>query len=132
MGSLVARIVLWTTLTGRQFSNAVSLSPHVRESMKVLDSGSRPLDSGFQLSVFRNPYHSGFWIPNHCGFRIPNHCEFWIPVLWIPDSNSKKLLDSRFSYMGRLLGLKPTKKGTYNYTNEKPKSYHTRACEKIQ
>ena len=38
--------------------------------MKVLDSGSRPLDSGFQLSGFRNPYHSGFQIPNHCGFRI--------------------------------------------------------------
>ena len=60
----------------------------VRESMKVLDSGSRPLDSGFQLSGFRNPYHSGFRIPNHCGFRIP--------VLWIPDSNSKNLLDSGF------------------------------------
>ena len=30
-------------------------SPHLRESMKVLDSGSRPLDSEFQISGFRNP-----------------------------------------------------------------------------
>ena len=64
--------------------------------MKVLHSGSRLLDSGFQLSGFRNPYHSGFRIPYHSGFRIPSHCGFRIPVLWIPDSNSKHLLDSRF------------------------------------
>ena len=63
-------------------------SPHLRESMKVLDSGSRPLDSEFQISGFRIPYHRGF--------RIPNHCRFRIPVLWIPDSNSKNLLDSGF------------------------------------
>ena len=76
-------------------------SPHLRESMKVLDSGSQPLDSEFQISGFWNPCHSGFRIPYHRGFRIPNHCRFRIPVLWIPDSNSKNLLDSGFSYMGR-------------------------------
>ena len=56
-------------------------SPHVRESTKVLDSGSQSLDSGsqhldsgFQLldSGFQN---SGFRIPyQSSGFRIPNHC----------------------------------------------------------
>ena len=60
---------------------ALNTSPHVRESMKILDSQSRPLDSGFQLSGFRNPYHSGFRIPNHCGFRIPT-----AKICWIPDS----------------------------------------------
>ena len=58
----------------------IFLSPHVRESTKVLDSGSQPLDSGFQPS----------------GFRIPK--PLWIPdsSLWIPDSNNKNLLDSGF------------------------------------
>ena len=63
-------------------------SPPVRESMKVLDSGTRSLDSRFQLSGFRNPYHSGFRIPNHYGFRIPT-----VKICWISDSG--------FSYMGR-------------------------------
>ena len=74
----------------------ILFSPYVRESMKVLDSGSRPLDSGFQLSGFRNRYHSGFQIPNivdsgfqSSGFRIPT-----AKICWIPDSG--------FSYMGRL------------------------------
>ena len=65
--------------------------------MKVLDSGSRPLDSGFQLSGFRNPYHHGFRIPylivdsgfqtivdsgfQSSGFRIPT-----AKICWIPDS----------------------------------------------
>ena len=48
----------------------MSCSPHVRESTKVLDSGSQPLDSGFQ------PF----------GFRIP--------TFWIPDS--KTIVDSGF------------------------------------
>ena len=53
-------------------------SPHVRESTKVLDSGSQPLDSnpldsGFQHSGFRIPYQSGDpGFQNHCGFRIPD------------------------------------------------------------
>ena len=74
----------------------------VRESTKVLDSGSQPLvsgsqhlDSGFQPSGFRIPYQSGFQIPNHCGFRILVSV-FRIPtekICWIPDSG--------FSYMGR-------------------------------
>ena len=44
-------------------------SPHVRESMTVLDSGFHPvdsgfrvLDSGFQLSGFRIPKRTGFQI----------------------------------------------------------------------
>ena len=75
-------------------------SPDVRESTKVLDSGSQlldsgsqHLDSGFQPFGFRIPT---FWIPYQSGFRIPNHCGFWIP-----DSNSKNLLNSGFSYVGR-------------------------------
>ena len=74
----------------------ILFSPYVRESVKVLYSGSRPLDSGFQLSGFRNRYHSGFQIPNivdsgfqSSGFRIPT-----AKICWIPDSG--------FSYMGRL------------------------------
>ena len=45
------------------------MSPHVRESMTVLDSGFHPvdsgfrvLDSGFQLSGFRIPKRTGFQI----------------------------------------------------------------------
>ena len=47
----------------------ISLSPHVRESMTVVDSGLHPvdsgfraLDSGFQLSGFRIPKRAGFQI----------------------------------------------------------------------
>ena len=39
-----------------------SVSPHVRESMTVLDSGFHPVDSGFQLSGFRIPKRAGFQI----------------------------------------------------------------------
>ena len=35
-------------------------SPHVRESMTVLDSGFRAVDSGFQPSGFRIPERAGF------------------------------------------------------------------------
>ena len=44
-------------------------SPHVRESMTVLDSGFHPVDSGFRLldSGFQL---SGFWIPKRAGFQI--------------------------------------------------------------
>ena len=38
------------------------LSPDVRESMTVLDSGFHDMDSGFQ--------HSGFRIPKRAGFQI--------------------------------------------------------------
>ena len=64
------------------------LSPYVRESTKVLGSGSQPLDSGFHTKV-----DSGF------------QTMLWIldSSVWIPDSNSKNLLDSGFSYMGRPL-----------------------------
>ena len=89
------------------FVLAQSVSPHVIESTKVLDSGSQP-------PRFRIPA-SGFWIPT---FWIPDsnlldsgfHTKAvdsgfqTIVDLWIPDSNSKNLLDSgfRFSYMGRV------------------------------
>ena len=70
--------------------HASTYSPHVRESTKVLDSGSQPLDSGFQPFGFRIPT---FWIPDSkplwiSGFRIPT-----AKICWIPDSG--------FSYMGR-------------------------------
>ena len=44
-------------------------SPHVRESMTVLDSGFRPVDSGFRVldSGFQ---FSGFRIPKRAGFQI--------------------------------------------------------------
>ena len=82
-------------------------SSHVRESTKVLDSGSQPLDSGsqhldsgFQPFGFRIPT---FWIPDSIPKWIPDSKPLWIPnsSLWIPDSNSKDLLDSGLSYMGR-------------------------------
>ena len=45
------------------------VSPHVRESMTVLDSGFHPADSGFRLldSGFQL---SGFRIPKRAGFQI--------------------------------------------------------------
>ena len=55
-------------------------SPDVRESTKVLDSGSQHLDSGFQPFGFRIPT---FWIPD----SIPK---------WIPDSKPLWILDSGF------------------------------------
>ena len=54
---------------GREFQGTKSreISPHVRESRRVLDSGFhtvdsgfRVLDSGFQLSGFRIPKRAGF------------------------------------------------------------------------
>ena len=91
----------------------LDFSPHVRESTKVLDSGSQPLPaSGFWIPTLWIPdsnlldsrfhtkaVHSGF--QNHCGFRIPVS-GFRIPtakISWIPDSG--------FSYMRR--GLLPDK-----------------------
>ena len=75
----------------------------VRESTKVLDSGSQHLDSGFQPFGFRIPT---FWIPDSIPKWIPDSKPLWIPdsSVWIPDSNSKHLLDSRFwiLYMGQL------------------------------
>ena len=79
------------------------VSPHVRESTKVLDSGSQPLDSrsqhldsGFQPFGFRIP---AFWIPDSIPkrwFRIPSHCGFRIPVSGFRIPTGKKLLDSGF------------------------------------
>ena len=40
----------------------MNLSPHVRESRTVLDSGFHAVDSGFQ--------HSGFRIPKRVGFHF--------------------------------------------------------------
>ena len=76
----------------------IPISPHVRESTKVLDSGSQPLPaSGFWIPTLwipdSNLLDSGF--QNHCGFRIPVS-GFRIPttkICWIPDSG--------FPYMGR-------------------------------
>ena len=81
--SLITVHTLEKMAEGRGGGTPIHCSPHLRESMKVLDSRSRPLDSRFQLSGLRNPYYSGFWIPNHCGFRIPYHSGFRILVLWI-------------------------------------------------
>ena len=90
-------------------------SPHVRESTKVLDSGSHPLDSGsqhldsgFQPFGFRIPT---FWIPDSIPkWWIPDSKPLWIPdsSVWIPDSKSKNLLDSGFSYTGRYQNQSPT------------------------
>ena len=70
-------------------------SPYVRESTKVLDYGSQHLDFGFQPFGFRIPT---FWIPDSIPKWIPDSKRLWIPdsSLWIPDSNSKNLLDSGF------------------------------------
>ena len=78
------------------------ISPYVRESTKVLDSGSQHLDSGsqhldsgFQPFGFHIPT---FWIPDSIPKWIPDSKPLWIPdsSLWIPDSNSQNLLDSGF------------------------------------
>ena len=58
-----------------------------------------------RLGHFRLRYHfiCTFWIPDSIPKWIPDSKPLWIPdsSLWIPDSNSKNLLDSVFSYMGR-------------------------------
>ena len=53
------------TFSGTAFlgpPQSILLSPHVRESMTVLDSGFHPVDSGFRV------LDSGFQLS---GFRIP-------------------------------------------------------------
>ena len=57
----------WCHWKGSAFTTISLTSPHVRESMTVLDSGFHPvdsgfrvLDSGFQLSGFRIPKRAGF------------------------------------------------------------------------
>ena len=86
----------------RAHGNITSISPYVRESTKVLDSGSQPLDSGsqhldsgFQPFGFQIPT---FWIPDSIPKWILDSKPLWIPdsSVWIPDSNSKSLLDSGF------------------------------------
>ena len=73
---------------------------YVRESTKVLDSVSQPLDfnpldSGFQPSGFRIPYQMS-------GFRIPDSNPLWFRILVsgfrIPTA---KICWIRISYMGR-------------------------------
>ena len=44
----------------RERRSVMALSPHVRESKTVLDSGFHVVDSGFQHSGFRNPKRAGF------------------------------------------------------------------------
>ena len=90
MNTFVTYQYIYEILSGKcmiKDFKCMHLSPYVRESTKVLDSGSQPLDSGSQH------LDSGF---QPFGFRIPT---FWIPdsiPKWIPDSNSKNLLDSGF------------------------------------
>ena len=67
----------------------IYLSPHVRESTKVLDSGSQPLPaSGFWIPTLwipdSNLLDSGF--QNHCGFRIPVFQQQKLAGFRIPDS----------------------------------------------
>ena len=58
------------TMQAADVLDLISLSsPHVRESMTVLDSGFHPVDSGFRVldSGFQL---SGFRIPKRAGFQI--------------------------------------------------------------
>ena len=52
-----------------EIPHRIYLSPHVRESRTVLDSGFHDVDSGFRVldSGFR---HSGFRIPKRAGFHF--------------------------------------------------------------
>ena len=70
------------------------VSPHVRESKTVLDSGFHAVDFGFQLldsSLCRWNLDSGF--QSLVGFRIP-WPEFQIPKRRIPDSPTQISPDS--------------------------------------
>ena len=58
------------------------VSPNVRESKTVLDSGFQSLSVGF-----------GFWIP--ISSRIP---DSWA-VFWFPQANISRILESKFPYM---------------------------------
>ena len=65
-------VTLWKYRMLRNFAKTFdksNASPHVRESMTVLDSGFHPVDSGFRVldSGFQL---SGFRIPKRAGFQI--------------------------------------------------------------
>ena len=82
---------------------AFHLSPHVRESMTVLDSGFHPvdsgfrvLDSGFQLSGFRIPKKAGFQI-FFCFKCFSSHFVFVFESCYI-ERRCLECINSLFSF----------------------------------
>ena len=86
--------------------------PHVRESTKVLDSRSRPLDSSFLDSGIHTIVNSGFHTIVDSGLQTIDS-RFQSSGFQIP--TAKKLLDSGFSYMGQRACVFPVQ-GTHTFS----------------
>ena len=84
----------------------MTLSPHVRESKTVLDSGFHAVDSG-----------SSDWIPE----LLELHSGFQSPAIRIPHSKLSRIPKSRLPHMGSLLGLLRSLRASLRQSN--PKMY---------
>ena len=96
--------------------NVTIVSPHVRESKTVLDSGFHAVDSGFQLLVSRSyTVELGFRIPIVRGIPDSDSCipdskaqdsgfhKQKFPRFRILHAKISRIPESGFPYMGRIV-----------------------------
>ena len=84
----------------------MTLSPHIRESKTVLDSGFHAVDSG-----------SSDWIPE----LLELHSGFQSPAIRIPHSKLSRIPKSRLPHMGSVLSLLRSLRASLRQSN--PKMY---------
>ena len=84
----------------------MTLSPYVRESKTVLDSGFHAVNSG-----------SSDWIPE----LLEVHSGFQSPAIRIPHSKLSRIPNSRLPHMGSVLGLLRSLRAFLRQSN--PKMY---------
>ena len=84
----------------------MTLSPHVRESKTVLDSGFHAVNSG-----------SSDWIPE----LLELHSGFQSPAIQLPHSKLSRIPNSRLPHMGSVLGLLRSLRAFLRQSN--PKMY---------
>ena len=82
----------------------MTLSPHVRESKTVLDSGFHAVNSG-----------SSDWIPE----LLELHSGFQSPAIRIPHSKLSRIPNSRLPHMGSVLGLLRSLRASLRQSNPK-------------
>ena len=91
-----SKSIFFATTTTIHISGLIKVSPHVRESKTVLDSGFHAVDSGFQLLGSRSyTVELGFQIPIVSGIPDSHSC-IPDPRPRILDSTSKNFQDSGF------------------------------------